>query len=90
MIASDLTDELDRMLREHGREAIAADVLVRMGVAPDELDAVIQVMLERALQITEGDLTCYSADEALLQAVGVSWLDGFLVGWSLSRRRTMQ
>lgn len=80
MIARDIPDEIARLAADHGGDVCASEMLQRMGVAEEELDAVLGAMLDRVAAITE-------PDDDPLTATGIAWLDGFMVGWSLSRRR---
>lgn len=80
MIAADIKGELARMEAEHGPDATATEILVRMGVSPEEVVGVVGAVVDRSAQITR-------RDEVVLDAAAINWLDGFMVGWSLSRRK---
>lgn len=81
MIAWDIKAELVRMEAEYGSEVTTTEILVRMtGVSPEEVPAVIGAAVDRSAQITRRDYLT-------LDAAAINWVDGFMVGWSLSRRK---
>lgn len=79
MIAADIRAELVRMEAEHGTRT-TREILVRMGVSPEEVDAIVGAVVDRSAHITR-------RDDVVLDAAAINWLDGFMVGLSLSRRR---
>lgn len=79
MIAGDISDEIARMKAEHGRRT-SRDILIGMGAAPEEIEGMIEVMINRTATVVR-------PGEDVLEASSIAWLDGFMIGVSLGRRR---
>lgn len=80
MIANDVIEALIDLVAQNGDDATAADLLVSVGLAPDEVRRIGALALWRRSHLRGNPTVDQMEMESAL------WIDGFLLGIATSRR----
>ena len=87
MIANDVVEVIGELAEEMGDTEVG-EILVRLGMAPDELDRMLMVALwsvERVERALDADGAEDAAGRKRIDAAA-AWLDGFAIGLRVARR----